>query len=485
MLGKKLSLLVWFVFLFYLSFSFPQRVDTELNKKYSEYLEKYINNKRIPSISAGVLKDGIIHWLEAKGTIDLETNTPAKTTSLYRIASITKAITAVAVMKLYERKMIDLDEDITTYVPYFPKKKWKVTVRHLLNHTGGIRSYKNEEEFNSKMFYSTTKDALMTFANDDLIFEPGTNYNYTSLGYTLLAALIENVTKSSFESFLRREIFQVIGMNSTRVDRQRDIIPERVKGYEKSPDRKFINSPLADLSIKVAGGGLLSTAQDILIFAKALLEEKLISSKTLEMMIQPTILKNGSQRNYGMGFSLTDPKDSLMYFGHEGRGTGFTTGFLIEPSTKTATVYLINIRDRNLGNPARDLLLISKGHNVNTLKSLPDFLFDIYYSAGIDSVISAFNFIYDNSKNEFDLSDDECAQFGQGLVDIRSIVDAIRYLRMLNRKIPNSFPILKALGNAYYKDGNNGFALRYFREAQLIKSDDSYINRMVNLLSRR
>lgn len=465
---------------------FSQKSENELIKRYSDYLEKYYINKRVPSISAGILKDGNIQWLEAKGNIDLETFAPAKTTSLYRIASITKSITAVAVMKLYEKRLIDLEDDISKYVSYFPKKKWKITIKNLLNHTGGIRNYKTEDEFNSKIFYSSTKDAVMTFANDDLLFRPGTNYNYTSLGYSLLAALIENVTKMSFESYLRKEIFQIAGMKSTRVDKQREIITERVKGYEKSPDRKFINSPLADLSIKVAGGGLISTAEDILLFAKSLLEGKLISKSTLEIMIQPTILKNGARRNYGLGFSLSDPKDSINFFGHDGLGTGFTTKLIIDQSNNSAVVTLINLRDINLDDPARDLLLISKGYtNISVKKTLSDFLFDKYYNGGIDSVITTFNLIYDNNKEDYNLSDEECASFGQALVEIKSIVDAIRYLRMLNRKIPNSFPIIKALGNAYYKDGNNGFALRYFLEAKKLKPDDSYVNRMINILSKR
>jgi len=483
---KNRALLLLSAVIVFSSVLLAQRIEPELYKKYSDYLEKYYQNKRIPSISAGVLKDGIIQWLDAKGQIDLETFTPAKPSSLYRIASITKTITAVAVMQLYEKGLVDIDADIRTYVPYFPEKKWKITVRNLLNHTSGIRSYKNEDEFNSKMFYSSIKNAIMTFANDDLLFEPGTNYNYSSLGYSLLAALIENVTKMSFEAYLKKEIFQVAKMRYTRVDKQRDIIFERAKGYEKSSDRKFINSPLADLSIKVAGGGLISTAEDILLFAKELLEEKLISKSTLEMMTKPVVLKNGKKYNYGFGFSLSDPSDSLKYFGHDGRGTGFTTGLIIDQSSSTATVFFINVRDINLGNPARDLLLISKGYNnINVTQTISDFLFEKYYSGGIDSVISAFNYVYDNNNNEFNLSDEECAYFGQALVEIRSIVDAIRFLRMLNRKIPNSFPVLKALGNAYFRDGNNGFALRYFREAQLIKSDDSQVNRMINVLSRR
>ena len=485
-LFKFQRILLIIIILFLIPFSLnSQRLDGETNKKYSEYLEKYFQNKRIPSISAGVFKDGNIQWLDSKGMIDLETLTPAKPSALYRIASITKAITAVAVIQLYERRIIDLDADITSYVTYFPKKKWKISVRQLLNHTSGIRSYKNEDEFNSKMFYSSLKDAVMTFAKDDLMFEPGTNYNYTSLGYSLLAALIENVTRMSFEDYLIENIFNPAGMKNTRVDKQREIILERVKGYEKSPDRKFVNAPLTDLSIKIAGGGLISNCEDILLFTKALLEEKLISNESLKLMTSPTILKNGKRYDYGLGFSLSSANDSIIYFGHYGRGTGFTTGFLVEPLTKTAVVFLINVRDRNLQDPARDLILISKGYDIKEpLKTLSDYLFDKYNKGGIDSSISAlFQLLSNDLKTEYNLSEQEYAYFGQELTDLRYTSDAIRFLRMLNRTFPNSFTILKTLAIAYYRDGNNGLALRYFREAQLLKSDDKYVNRMINILS--
>jgi CubicO group peptidase (beta-lactamase class C family) len=481
----KYFILIFFCFLFYTQSVFPQKNDIETFKKLSEYLQTYIDYKRVPSISAGVYKKGKIFWLDAKGLIDLENFVPAKNTSLYRIASITKSITAVAVMQLYEKGLIDLDAEINTYVPYFPKKKWKLTVRHILNHTAGIRSYRSEEEFNSKMFYSTTRDAVLTFANDDLLFEPGTKYNYTSLGYSLLAALIENVSKTSFENYLRRNIFEPAGMRATRVDRQRSIIYERVRGYEKSPDRRFINSPLADLSLKVAGGGLISTSEDLLLFVKALLEEKLISKSTLQMMISPTILKTSQRINYGFGFSLADPSDSLKWFGHEGRGTGFSSGLMIIPNEDLAAVYLINIRDRNLGNPARDLISITKGQNILVTKTLADYLFDKYNSFGIDSLIVEFNRLYDTQNPEFNLSVDECVFVGNALTDINRITDAIRYLRILNRRIPNNFLVLKSLGDVYTKDKNDGLALRYYREALLLKPDDSYVKNMIDKLTKK
>ena len=176
------------------------------NKIFDEYLNQYLQLKNVPSISAGLLHQDKIIWLKSAGIADIENNVPASTSSLYRIASISKPITAVAVLQLWERGLISLDTDARAYLPNFPVKKYKFTVRQLLNHTSGIRNYR-EGEFDSKKFYATTDDALKLLAYDSLMFEPGTKYAYTTLGYTLLAAIVEKVSKTSFEDYLKNNVF--------------------------------------------------------------------------------------------------------------------------------------------------------------------------------------------------------------------------------------------------------------------------------------
>ena len=188
------------LFLAYSSIAFPQE---NRNKLFDEYLNQYLQIKNVPSISAGLLKEGKIKWINAVGKSDIENNVPASTASLYRIASISKPITAVAILQLWERGLISLDTDARAYIPDFPVKKYKFTIRQLLNHTSGIRNYK-EGEFDNKKFYATTDDALKLLAYDSLVFEPGTKYAYTTLGYTLLAAIIENVSKTTFENYLTK-----------------------------------------------------------------------------------------------------------------------------------------------------------------------------------------------------------------------------------------------------------------------------------------
>ena len=376
-----------------------------------EYLIEYLQSKNIPSISAGLLEKGEIYWLKSEGKADIENNVSVSNLSLYRIASISKPITAVSILQLWERGLVSLDTDARTYIPNFPVKKYKFTIRQLLNHTSGIRNYK-EGEFDSKKYYPSIEEAIKLFAYDSLNFEPGTKYEYTSLGYNLLAAIVEKVTKTSFENYINENIFLPAGMKSTLIDKQREIIVNRVHGYEKDELRKIVNAPLADLSVKIAGGGLLSTNKDLLLFAKALLDYKLIKQTTFEMMIRKSKLKSGREINYGLGFSLTFTNDSLLYISHNGSGTGFSSMLLINPKQKIASVHLINIRDRNLGEPAKDILeMHSSGSFIKPLKTLSDLLIQIFLNSGIDSVTTKLNSIYRYEQNVYNLNEDEAIFF--------------------------------------------------------------------------
>ena len=455
------------------------------NKIFDEYLNQYIQLKNVPSISAGLLHQDKIIWLKSAGLTDIENNVPASTSSLYRIASISKPITAVAVLQLWERGLISLDTDARAYLPNFPVKKYKFTVRQLLNHTSGIRNYR-EGEFDSKKFYATTDDALKLLAYDSLMFEPGTKYGYTSLGYTLLAAIVEKVSKTSFEDYLKNNIFLPSGMESTRIDKQREIILNRVKGYEKNAERNIVNAPLADLSIKVAGGGILSTANDLLLFSKALLENKLIKQSTLDMMLRKSKLKNGTEFDDGLGFSLVFENDSLKYFERRGTGTGFSSLLLIDPKNRTASVHLINIIDRNLGEPAKDILEMSISDSIiKPTKTLSDVLMKTYISAGIDSTNKTLNYIYSNEQNVYTLNENEAIFFADDLIELKKIPDAITYLKDVIKLYPKSFRVLVSLADTYQKDNNLGLALKYYRLAAQIDNTNSRVNNLIKKLSSK
>lgn len=459
-----------------------QQTSLNINSQLDDYLTNFYQIKNVPSISAGILSGDSIVWVGSKGYTDLENFVEANPSSLYRIASISKPITAVAIMQLWEKGLINLDADVRNYVPYFPQKKWTITIRQILNHTSGIRSYR-EGEFHSKTVYSNTREALKVFEKDSLIFKPGTDYLYTTLGYTLLAAVIESVAKKPYPIYIKENILIPSGMISTFIDVHREIINGRARGYTKSFFRKLENAQLADLSIKVAGGGFISNVYDLLRFGKALLDESLIKRSTLDTMLVPTKISRTFIKNYGLGFSLPD-NNSDNYFYHGGSGTGFTSRLVIDLLRKSAAVHLINLSDRNLETPANELLNIfySQGYKFPGLV-ISDTLMHYYAKGGLDSVTKILTEIYKSDSSGYSFDHNDIAGFGKDLIQQKKNLDAIDYLKYVNRLIPDSFPIVVALADAYLNDNNKGLALRNYRIANNIDPRDRYVNNMIKRLS--
>jgi CubicO group peptidase (beta-lactamase class C family) len=455
--------------------TFAQNYKNELNN----FLIEYRINKDIPSISGGVSLNGKIVWLGADGLADIENNVPAKTNTVYRIASISKAITSVAIMQLVEQNKIKLDEDVRTYLPYFPKKRWKFTIRQLLNHTSGIRNYRYEE-FNSTSSFKSIKDAIRVVMDDSLQFEPGTKYLYTTLGYNLLAGVIENVSGVSFEEYLRKNIFEPAEMTSSYLEYQPKIIFNKARGYVKNNFRKFENAPLADLSIKFPGGGIISTSEDLLKFSQKLISFKLIKPSTLDTMLAPTILKNKDTLYYGLGLSFGKDNKGRKYFGHSGGGTGFTSELIIYPEKSLAAVYLTNIRDRNLENPAKSFVEIVLDNNFEKpKKSLADRLLGIYLEHSIDSSIVKSEQLIRDSSSTYNNDDEEIVLFGYDLIATGNYSDAIHYFKHLISRKDNFAKFYVGLADAYYKDGNKGLALRNFRTAANLDSKNKYAQDMI------
>src|SRR5262245_54778012 len=167
-------------------------------------------------------------WARAYGYSDVEDGSPMKTDASFRLASVTKPMTAVAIVQLADAGKIDLDAEIQTYVPYFPRKKYPVTVRQLLGHIGGIPHYKNfETELHIKE-HKTTSQSIDIFKDYDLVAEPGTKYRYSSYGFNLLGAAVEGASGQTYGDYMREHVWAPLGMKDTWMDDPAEIIPNRV-----------------------------------------------------------------------------------------------------------------------------------------------------------------------------------------------------------------------------------------------------------------
>lgn len=296
-----------------------------------------------PGLSAAVAVDGALVWSGASGLADIENAVPATAESVYRIASISKPIASTAVMHLAEQGVLDIDDPIQEYFPPFPEKEYPITVRHLMTHTSGIRHY-NEGEFDLKEHFDTVEAGTAIFRDDPLLFEPGTQYSYSTYAYNLLAGMVESVAGQSFDDYLQDNLWGPAGMEATYLEHQGDIVPNRVRQYVKSDEPPLVrNAPFADLSIKWAGGGMISTAPDLVRFALALDAGTIISAETHGRMTTPMELADGSLSYYGLGWRMAEDEMGL-WISHSGGATGGTTHLLRLPERGLAVALTANVQ---------------------------------------------------------------------------------------------------------------------------------------------
>jgi CubicO group peptidase (beta-lactamase class C family)/Tfp pilus assembly protein PilF len=344
--GEKSKLyffIITFVFLFQFIFTGPCLLasgDSGNTGKYGEaiklfehYVKERIAFDQGVGLSVGFIKDDFI-WTKGFGYADLENKTPTKVDSAYRLASITKTFTAVGILQLVEKGKIDLDAEVQTYVPYFPKKKWPVTVRLLLGHLGGISHYKDYDKEGHIKIHKNTKEALAIFSGFDLVAEPGTRYQYSSYGFNLLGAVIEGASGQSYGDYIKENIFAPLGMENSRMDDPVELIPDRVRGYRLIKNQ-IKNSEFVDISSRFAGGGTRSTAVDMLKYARGVIEGKLLKEETSRKMFTSMATRGGRFTGYGMGWSVR-PWHGRFQVAHGGAQAETATYLLILPKIKFA-----------------------------------------------------------------------------------------------------------------------------------------------------
>lgn len=307
-----------------------------------EYLEAYVGAPGgPPSISLAVAVGGEIVLAEAVGIADLETGRLATPTTPYRTYSISKGITAVAVMQAVERGELDLDEDIRDFLPAFPEKRWTVRLIHLLTHTSGVRHYKeNAGEISSTIEYPTLSDSLAVFAADPLGFEPGTAYRYTSFGFNMLTGALERVTGDSFGEVLAERVFGPAGMvHSSLADAKREIPGIATAYWAPRMGRHRRIDELPNVSGKYGSSGVVSTPSDLVRLFLALDDCKLMSAETSARMIEVTDPEVADGQALGWN-AVVENGRRVVY--RTGAGTGYTGIVEYFPDHGVAGAVLIN-----------------------------------------------------------------------------------------------------------------------------------------------
>ncbi len=305
-------------------------------------VERLRKEHGIPGIGAAVSARGQVLWAQGFGLADVENGLAVTNSTRFRLGSISKPITAVAAMQLVEQGRLDLDADVRSYVPGFPKKPWPITARQLLSHLGGVRHYQGDE-FDSVRRYVSVLDGLDLFKDDPLVHEPGTGYLYSTHGYTLLGAVFEAAASRPFVEHVRMAVLDPAGMGSTRDDDAREPIAGRAQGYFKGSDGRLRVSEPADTSYKIPGGGFIATAPDVARFGSALLEARLVSPASLAAMLTPQKTRAGKAHGYGLGLSVRvgSPREAW----HTGGQQRVSTVRFLRPDSRVVVVLLTNLAD--------------------------------------------------------------------------------------------------------------------------------------------
>lgn len=298
----------------------------------------------IPGFAVAVSVDGHLAYAEGFGYADLEERIPAWPTTKFRIGSISKTLTAAALMQLVEQGKLDLDAPVQEYVPSFPDKGAKITPRLLAGHLAGIRHYKGDE-FLISQHYDSVLDGLKIFENDPLVSPPGTEFHYSSYGFDLLSAVIESASGENFLVYMQRRVFTPLGLVDTTADRNRQIIEQRSRYYEREKDGSTENAPYVDNSYKWAGGGFLSTPEDLVRFGSALLHPGFLTEKSLHLLFTSQKTISGQETGYGIGWFVHKSESGQRIYEHSGGSVGGTSQLIIYPDSGVVVALASNLSE--------------------------------------------------------------------------------------------------------------------------------------------
>lgn len=316
----------------------------------------------LPSVSFAVAVDGRVVWEAAVGWADLSDQLGASPDTRYRTGSVAKAITSVILGRLARDGTIDLDSPVRKYVPEAVGTAGDATIRQLASHMGGIRHYANapslpflRENFTRK-HYETAGAALGLFIEDSVLFAPGTGFNYSTWGYTLLGAALEAASGRPYATLLEDEVVEPAHLEHTGPDDVTLELPLRAVTYVQLGDR-YVDPPDADPSYKWPGGGLLSTPADLARFGGALMAGDLLDDGMLEQLWTPQRMPDGSvnPENYGMGWridlesGLIARADTVRVIHHGGTSPGGSAFLLLVPADRVAVAVMTNRSLANAG----------------------------------------------------------------------------------------------------------------------------------------
>ena len=329
-----------------------------LGERVDKAMRDEMAGQELIGLAVGIIQDGQIAYLKGYGLANREQRLPVTRQTMFRWASISKSLTAVAAMQLWERGDLDLKREARSYVPEFPDKGTPIRVRHLLCHQGGIVHYTNGKVIRTKRDYPVAHPfenviyALDTFKESPLVNKPGEKYSYSTRGYMLVSAVVERAGKQKYAHQVRNRTAKPLKLATLQPDYQWEEIPHRAVGYRQRGDQVEVSTN-TDVSWKLGGGGFISNIDDLAKFAAGLLNHRLVKPATRQKMWARQMTSGGEQTKYALGFSFNHYRDGELHtwsangtgieiVGHSGSQEKTKTWMALWPQKKLGVVVMSN-----------------------------------------------------------------------------------------------------------------------------------------------
>jgi CubicO group peptidase (beta-lactamase class C family) len=315
------------------SLSINSSAQTLNTKQLTAEFDKMLSEKFKPGetgCAALVAKNGQIIYQKAFGMANLELNVPMQPDMVFRIGSITKQFTAVAILQLMEQGKLSLQDDIIKFIPDYPTQAYTITIEHLLTHTSGIKSYTGVPEIMKNIRMDMKPEELIAqFKNQPMEFAPGTKWNYNNSGFFLLGYIIEKVTGKTYAEYIQENFFTPLGMISSCYGSDTKIIRNRAYGYQPGDDG-VVNSDYCSMTQPYSAGSIMSTVGDLFKWHQAVHSYKLVKKETIDKAFTDYKLASGDGTGYGYGWFLSHLQGSPT-IEHGGGIFGYLTSSIYLP----------------------------------------------------------------------------------------------------------------------------------------------------------
>jgi CubicO group peptidase (beta-lactamase class C family) len=472
----SILLITFSIFLLFQNQVFAQ----DISAKIDELLQRYNNYGQFDG-AVLVAEDGKVIFKKGYGYANREWDILNEPDTKFRIGSITKQITAMAIMILQEKGKLHTHDSICKYIPNCPTAWKDITIHHLLTHTSGIENF---QDFPDNLQYerlpTTAENTIARFKNKELMFKSGTEFGYSSSGYVLLGYIIEQVTGKSYEQIIKEFIFEPLQMKNSGYDHPRTILEHRASGYTKEA-QTALNAVHFEMDTPHAAGALYSTVEDLLLWDQALYTTQLVSKESIDTIFIEHV-HFGENSGYGYGWAMRKLYNRKL-FAHNGSISGFQAQLFRFPNEKIFIVSLSNYEPANLFTINENITAILFNEKYEPPKEfIKDTLYQIVTQKDVASAINSYNELKGKHPDDYDFSNYQLIGLGADLKNYGMLNEAIEVYKWIIELFPDWFMGHRSIADVYRLKGDNEQAIKYYTRSLELNTDPLYTKAISELL---